>query len=193
MENYTITKEQILELHESNSPETRIQIAKMFPDAFKKEFTVGKWYKIDKNIFYCTEISERGTLYGYGIFDGKWKEHFNDGVGCCACNSVASEDRLTEATPQEVETALIEEAKKRGYKKGVTIKGINSNTNLTLPNGGFEYLELNNVLWFGKGLDGYDIFRNGKWTDIVEETKEITMNKAVKILSKKYGKKVTIK
>ena len=200
MEKYFITKEQILQLHkmnkEGNDQLVSCDLENWFPEVFKKEFTVEKWYKIDKNIFYCTEISERGTLYGYGIFDGKWEEYMNNGKSfSCACNSLAAKDRLTEATDEEVEIALIAEAKKRGYKKGEWCKFGNSGMIRKLDSDYIRWIED----WGGIGIGGLSIggniiFSDGEWAEIVTKNiKEITMNKAVKILSKKYGKKVTIK
>lgn len=44
------------------------------------------------------------------------------------------------------------------------------------------------------GYGFFTIFKDGKWAEILpQETKVITMDKACKILSKKYGQKVEIK
>lgn len=191
MENYTITKEQILELDKfavqgcDNVIRDRLKL--FFPEAFKKVFTVGKWYKIDKNIFYCTEISERGTLYGYGIFEGNWKERFNDGGVFCACNSFASKERLTEASNEEVKEALKNEVIKRFGKDWETAK---IEKCLVHGNPDFGYISLisNNEIWNKNGC----IYKNGVFTEPLK-IKVITMDKAEKILSKKYGQKVEIK
>lgn len=262
MEKYEITKDQILEIYKYGCGYVCTKLEELYPSAFKKELEVGVWYKIDKNIFCCTEISERGTLYGYGIFEGDWKERFNDGGVFCACNSFASKYRLTEATDEEVEEALlnevikrfgedwetakiekclvhgdtnggfiicitngliwnkngcvynngvfaeplkskvislenelIAEAKKRGYKKGVKCVFGKAEEKRRLETDDFE-LSTDNELCVKRFNSMFSdiIFKNGKWAEIIpEETKVITMDKAVKILSKKYRKQVEIK
>ena len=189
MKNYTITKDQILELHESNSPETRIQIAKMFPDAFKEELEVGKWYKRPNNsaLFYVTEIlnidSNHCKVFGFDNL-GHWM----------AENAKTFPDNDFEATPKQVETALINQAKKRGFVEGAKFKDARYGKNIyKVSNESIFRLRYNEALCiedYGNGT----VFYEGKWAEIIqEETKLITMEKAVKILSKKYGKKVTIK
>ena len=187
MENYKITKEQVLKL--ANKAEQgctsviESDLKNWFPDVFKTEFKVGTVYKIDKNIFYCTEINERGVLYGYGLFDAKWGERFNDGSHICACNEVAAKDRLVEASTQEWESALINEAKKRGYKDGVTITWKNKPKLIyTLGDDEFDYLISKNVLVFGK----YGIFDGEQWAQILPQEKTVVpMEKALKIIAKK--------
>lgn len=186
MKNYTITKDQIVEL--SGYGITHI-LKRMIPDAFKKEFTTGKWYKIDKNIFCCTEIDERGSLYGYGLFDGIWKERFNDGSHYCACNEASAENRLVEATPQEVETALIAEAKKK-FKVGDKIQRpfaetlddvfIDLDTFFNDPE--YYYSKTEDYLEF----HGFVVYHEGNWAQIIPQEKQvIPMEKALKIIAKK--------
>lgn len=189
MENYTITKEQILELHESNSYEIRIQIAKMFPYAFKKELEVGKWYKRPHNsaLFYVTEIlnidSNHCKVFGFDNL-GNWM----------AENAKTFPDNDFEATPKQVETALINQSKKLGIKEGVFVSRnlMHANTdNITLLKGEKYFYDFNFDILY---LNEKEIYSNGVFAKVIpEETKVITMDKAVKILSKKYGKQVEIK
>ena len=185
MENYTITKEQVLAIKKVGGADVSLYLKETFPEVFKTEFKVGTVYKIDKNIFYCTEINERGVLYGYGLFDAKWGERFNDGSYICACNEVAAKDRLVEASTQEWESALINEAKKRGYKEGVRIKGLESGYSRIIPDGKFEFFS-HNLLRFGSLNEGYDIFKYGKWAEILPQEKTVVpMAKALEIIAKK--------
>lgn len=110
MENYTITKEQILEIYDRTSVHNQEQLKEWFPDAFKKELEVGKWYKRPHNsaLFYVTEIlnidSNHCKVFGFDNL-GNWM----------AENAKTFPDNDFEATPEQVETALINQAKKRGY------------------------------------------------------------------------------
>ena len=178
MKDYRITKEQILELHESNSPETRIQIAKMFPEAFKKELEIGKWYKMkgDAN-FLCNFNGNNGNSYGFNL-----KKEWMDNSMC-----FQNFDIYIEATPQEVKTALIEEAKKRGYKKG-NFKCLLSRESEFSENYNKWYFEMHTNALYTKSLGegGACIFKNGKWSEISHPGKQvISMREALKIIAKK--------
>ena len=99
------------------------------------------------------------------------------------------------ATNEEIETALISEAKKIGYKKGVKCSFGMANEKRRLETNDFK-LSTDNELFVKRfnSTTSDIIFKDGKWAEIIpEETKVITMDKAVKILSKKYGKQVEIK
>lgn len=190
MEDYTITKERVLEL--ANKAEQgctnviKSDLKNWFPEAFKKEFSVGNWYKIDDSIFYCTEVDEVGVLFGYGLFHGIWGERFV-GNSKCACNELAAEDRLVEATPQEVETALIAESKRRGYKKG-NFKCPLSRESQFSENYNEWYFEIltNRLYTKSEGEGGACIFEDGKWSEISHPGKQvISMKKALKIIAKK--------
>lgn len=192
MKNYTITKDQIVEL--SGYGITHI-LKRMIPDAFKKEFTTGKWYKIDKNIFCCTEIDEDGSLYGYGLFDGLWNKMLKNGRSNCACNSVAANDRLVESTLEEVEAALIEEAKKRGFIDGAKFKSFEHGNPIRTvrESGRLNFNMITNHLLISTPESEWDnyqsnpaIFEKGKWAQIIPQEKQvIPMEKALKIIAKK--------
>ena len=187
MENYTITTEQINELCKE-SDFAKLMLPKWFPEAFKKELEVGKWYKRPHNsaLFYVTEIlnidSNHCKVFGFDNV-GKWMPE----------NAKTFPDNDFEATPEQIESALINEAKKRGYREGVKCSFGIAKSKRTISTNEiiFDTNYGNNVgLCMGMNV----IFRDGKWAEIIpEETKVITMDKAVKILSKKYGKQVEIK
>jgi hypothetical protein len=84
MEKYEISKEQVLELANWGNPDNEKQLKQWFPLAFKKEFEVGKVYKIYGRIFYCTEINEKGNLYGYGIANAGYA-NYDNGSDRCMC------------------------------------------------------------------------------------------------------------
>ena len=105
MENYTITKEQFLKL--ANKAEQgctsviESDLKNWFPEVFKTELEVGKWYKMKSDIhFLCNfngNIGNNGNSYGFNL-NGEWMDN-----SMCFHNS----DTYVEATPEEVESALI--------------------------------------------------------------------------------------
>lgn len=184
MENYTISKESVLALA-ATSQTARLILTENFPDAFKKELEVGKWYKRPHNsaLFYVTEIlnidSNYCKVFGFDNL-GHWM----------AENAKTFPDNDFEATPKQVETALINQAKKKGFIKGVEHYITNGSANLIARGSRFYFDKYRNKLLF----NNWSIFENGKWAEIIpEETKVISVEKAEKILSEKYGQKVEIK
>jgi len=169
-------KEFILQAHNEACTDWKTKIEKEFPKLFKEtELVVGKWYKLTEH--YC-DLS-KGSVFPFVGYQGDFRRWSVVG------HSIFSEDTrdfsappsntLTPATDEEVETALINEAKKRGFKEGVTIKGMGSSRNRTLDKGGFKTLKSNNVLWWGSGSFGYDVFKKGKWATIIEQKTDLTV------------------
>ena len=143
MEIYKITKEQILETIRTGTDVTKRYFKEIIPEAFKKELEIGKWYKYKLALFYVTNKKSNNANY-YNVFgfdvDGNWMTD----------NAATSfNENYIEATPEEVEAALINEAKKRGYKEGVTITWKNKPKLIyTLGDDEFDYLISKNVLVF---------------------------------------------
>ncbi len=108
---------------------------------------------------------------GYGFYLDKftWMDWGTGGSWSCI-------DR--KATPQEVEEALIKEAKKRGFKEGVEFNEVDGGVNRGLDqlNGkvgtaGFETIDGGlHVLGYNK----WCVFKDGKWAEIIEN--KITLN-----------------
>ncbi len=128
---------------------------------------VGKWYKTDDKTEFLINILDLGDLrygkaYGFGN-SGTWYDESRFGFR-----------NLTPATDKEVETALIKEAKKRGFKEGVKYK-TNGGTINKLKSNNFIYEYVSGV---GMTIGTEDIwfFCNGKWAEIIEEPKTITLN-----------------
>ena len=90
----------------------------------------------------------------------------------------------TKATAQEVETALINEAKKRGFKNGVIVERpdsfINDGTVTILGN----FSLLGNI---GLQLGGFAIMENGTWATIIKP-KQMTQEQ----IEKELGYKIEI-
>jgi len=130
-----------------------------FPEIFKKELVVGKWYKRDGAIFEAiTKPDSNGKfeVRGFDIF-GTWME---DEKGCYTFCTGTEE----EATPQEVEAALIGEAKKRGYRDGdfVTPLWETPYTKWSLIGNNFRFEN-------GKLYLSSCIFKDGIWATIIPD------------------------
>jgi len=116
----------------------------------------GKWYRHVKNgaLVYFKEVGYEN--YGFSP-DGQFtdKVHMNeDGTN------------WDDVSNSVVKTALINEAKKRGFKHNIEIKSNGLNVYLSEHNGLFQLS--GNTLWYG----GYIIFNNGIWAEIIEPAKE---------------------
>lgn len=121
----------------------------------KTELEIGKWYKATSCQYLAQVIEVLDSNVNYALvngFDGNgnWAEEWD---------SVINID-CTEATHQEVEEALITEAKKR-YKVGDKLRDVNDVD--IVPNG--DYVFKDGVLYYG----GATVMKDGKWAEIVEE------------------------
>ena len=137
----------------------------------KKELEVGKWYKSWNDSYngydlsYCTGT---GTDYGFHAENNNWfeKQYWIK-------NSMTSE--WQEATTQEVEKALIEEAKRRGFVNG----GVGNNSNIhdkklkdceLFFNNKYEFDEKDNLLRIILDADTtWTVFKDGQWATIFEQ------------------------
>lgn len=167
---FEITKEQIFTANNAGF----LRIKEWFPEVFKNDLEVGKWYKNPQagSIAFCEEILDKVSFLGFGFgnncSNNKW---FNKS------DVEFTSYKWQEATPQEVETALKNEWIKRGGKNGVSI--ISTSGVIGLVNGGVWIFDKSfNKLYYG----GYVIFDNGKWATIIET---ITIQEAEKLLNKK--------
>jgi len=144
----------VLSCSKSLTPETLKAITEPVISA---ELEVGKWYKEDKFKWLVFRQNDKGN--GYGFNKSKWQD-------IMACIENTDEVKWTLATHEEVETALIEEAKRRGFKEGVTHNIANGNRivkNISYTR--CKYDNFNNKLL----LNNWCIFEKGKWATIVEE------------------------
>jgi hypothetical protein len=141
------------------------ELKKELKKELKPEFEVGKWY-IDKDGIYFAYEAEKYKVYFYGIYQDEWRQedywslrHFKQ--------------ECRPATDEEVKEALIEEAKRRGFKEGVIVKTNNSENSITR--------ELESANYYGYDAEfhpnslqcGAIIFENGEWSWIIQEPKVI--------------------
>ena len=137
----------------------------------KPKLEVGKWYKRNGYLmcFQSEDTHQRNSFKttGYGFDSDGWRDKmwFN-----------CPED-FTEATHQEVETALINEAKRRGFKEGVRFISAMENRDIECDalSNNFKY-HADKAHWglTISGSNGASIFVKGKWATIIS-TKEITV------------------
>lgn len=174
---YEITEEQIREAHNAACSQWKQKIEEWFPECFNPKYEIGKWYKSGKSI-----INYQGgtNAYGYYAERDKW-EDVNDSW------LVFEEegDKLSLATTEEVESMLIKEAEKRGFKEGVTVLCARYDSKWTLLRDTASYSYDRNNLTDGSGAYW---FWKGKWATIVETPKEMTLEE----IEKQLGHKIKI-
>jgi len=168
---YQLTKSQIIEISEDGS-----LVKELFPDVFEVELEVGKWYNwINKELLFCVTEIKRNRIYYYGFDDGVYNK----------IEWIHKDNDFEPATPEEVETALVNEAKRRGFVKGNVIKEClhGGDFNAKLVKGYlFEYES--NQLWINSKTNGYNvcIFDNGTWAEIIQPPNDV-----IKVIET-YGK-----
>ena len=159
MKKYELTQEQINQLAEKKHAKELLK--EFLPEAFETKLEVGKWY-----------ISEHYLVYYLGNYkcncielcDGEWFENAHHSL-----SGHLKSYRL--ATEEEVKEALISEAIKRGYKKGVKCKFGTSKEIRTIETNKFFFDFNSNKLYLrhSSGDNADEIFRNGFWAEIVIE------------------------
>jgi predicted DNA binding protein len=162
-------KNLIKRLHADSHPSYKGELEKEFPKLFKEDaLVVGKWYKSEIAIFKVTSLA---PLKSYGVYSGKWGNEFYTDITT----------KLRLATDKEVGQALIKEAKKKGFVKGVLIS--NENMGYHYKGMGYSYKGMcsSNKITFKHGvlsIDNIFIMKDGKWATIIKET--ITKEQAEK-------------
>ena len=158
MKTFTITEEQIKELSKWKHGKRLMQ--DWFPEAFEKQLEVGKVYKYmsfnqGKFMFKFNGDFGINSCYGFDI-NGEWS---ND------LRVWKSDVHLyEEATKEEWLEALKEEAKRRGFKKGVKYNYVDKPYLIKI---------FKDKLYLGSIedlVDGGDIIlTNGTWAEVIKE------------------------
>ena len=183
-------KEFIREAHNHACSEWKQKIEKEFPKLFKTtELEAGKWYKLTESY----KPLYKGMVFQFLKYQHKDKcfaivDH--SAFGISDSNYLAPPTKtLTPATEEEVKDALIKEAKKRGFKNGVSIKyHVDEIGNIRHKQGSCSLrIDTNREMVYVRNgdvkiqFDAAVIFHNGKWAEIVET---ITKEEAEKKLGK---------
>ena len=137
----------------------------------KKELEVGKWYKSWNDTHNGYDLSYyTGTScdYGFHSSDCWYSEQY------WIKNTMPSEWK--EAAPQEVEQALIGEAKRRGFVNGCVGNNSNihdkklKNCELFFFNNQYEFDEKDNLLRVILDFDTtWTVFKDGQWATVIEQ------------------------
>lgn len=153
-------KEFIIEAYHSNDVRSgwKTKIKDNFPKLFESKLEVGKWYvgNLTSTTTYLVYFNGKfGDFVTYGFdSNGEWSDTcgFQENI------------KYRLATEEEVEEALIKEAEKRGFKKGVRYYDVNKkNRVINCDCGIFLYdHDINYMSFMGGGI--YD---NGKWSEII--------------------------
>ena len=158
MKKYELTQEQINQLAEKKHAKELLQ--EFLPEAFEKKLEVGNVYKYPKRgagkfmFKFNGKFGERIT-YGFNI-NGIWSNE----LGIYEYNIKYYE----EATKEEWLEALKEEAKRRGFKKGVKYNYVDKPYLIKMFK---DELELGNSVDL---VDGGDIIlEDGVWAEVIKE------------------------
>lgn len=155
MKTFTITKEQVKELSKWKHGKRLMQ--DWFPEAFEKQLEVGKVYKYpnlgEKFMFKFNRFGANN--YGFSTI-GEWS---ND-LGVWE-NEV---NLYEEATKEEWLEALKEEAKRRGFKKGVKYNYVHDPSLIKTFK---DELELGITVDLVDCID--IILRDGVWAEVIKE------------------------
>ena len=163
MKTFELTQEQINQLAEKKHAKELLQ--EFIPEAFETKLEVGKWYKLKDNpkILALYDCFKHHRPYAY-IFNEKGDYEYRVEFSLFELPTY-----WELATEEEVSEALINEAKKRGYKKGVECKFGVSKEIRTIKTDKFmwdgEILSINSTAFV------WDvIFDNGVWSEIIEQS-----------------------
>lgn len=162
-ETFVISMEQIDCLCDKNEVIQKL-MREWFPSAFvedKKELVLefGKWYKSGRSIF---NHQESKNSYGFRL--GKWQD------GNWLTEKEYFIEVISEATKEEVEEALKNEAVKRGFKEHTFIKDL-FEPNCGSLKQGYDKNECSDedfqITEFGLFIGNLCVFHKGKWAEII--------------------------
>ena len=146
--------------------EWKDKIKRVFPDQVRIDLQVGTWYKNNLSLICLTEIEYNKYAEGginhthYGFHDGEWSDK-----GSWANTEKSKE--LVPATHLEIQQALLKEAKKRGFKRGIKFRMIKANIGVIpttkITDVQFNYLQRNNELELSTMGGYFTVFMKGQW------------------------------
>lgn len=172
--NYEITEEQIKQLAKGNA-----KVKEWFPEVFETELEVGRWYRriTGNTLSFICEPKGDAKVKSYGF---SYNVFYNDTELDAHWGYMNQLEEWTPATDTEVLEALTNEAKKRGFKKGVCFNIVNGEREPIHidKNERYGFDNYGNKLL----MNNWCIFENGKWAEII---KTYTKKEAEKLLNAK--------
>lgn len=161
MKKFEITEEQIKQAYDAACEDWKQRIKEWFPEWNKRQS--GWYYNNTKNVL------------SYYDFENKIQYGFNAAGGWYNVNNVKLSGTEYPAPEKEVEERLIKEAKRRGFKRGVSFVNLFNRKDFTARIGRFELLSGGELV-----LDNNTIFNlSGQWAEIIstpEPDEYITVN-----------------
>jgi len=118
------------------------------------KYEVGKWYRNSVGLFHVTKV-KNDTVFAYGFCRERWAENESFPI-----KKYQEDDVL--ACEEEIANALIFEAKKRGYVKGVNVGTQKINCDK------YRYYSDSTLYIHDTEGVGICIFNKGKWAEIIE-------------------------
>lgn len=183
METTTVKIEFIKEAHKSACEAWKAKIENEFPDLFKSQLEVNKWYKCKKALVFVNKEIKRHSIIGYGFTgDENWTDNWH--------YSNNELNPLVIATESEIESALIAEAKRRGYTKKNT-KCLFGKIHQFNPDFSKWYFCITRNRLYTKpcGEGGSLIFDSGVWAKIIQEpTEKELLQKQLNEIQEKINK-----
>jgi len=172
-----VDEEFIKEAYSEACPKWQDKLKEKFPEVFKSELEVGRWYKGDRGVLaFATKIKSNTDFFGYG-FSYDHREWMKED------ETSWYNKNWTLATEPEVSEALINEAKKRGFKEGVSIITVDNSYPCKIDTYDSKNIEFEidypNSLNFGNKC----IYKDGAWAEIIPTVTELTLEQ----IADKFG------
>jgi len=174
MKTVEVSVDFIKEAHQSACANWKQRIEKELPYLFKNNLKAGDWIKMTSD--YCSLKS--GMVFQiigkqHEFISGDYYVVAHSVFGIDISNYLApSSKRFVLATEEEVKTALVNEAVKRGFELGKKVKwnfyGSEGYKCSNITKDWFEYFVNENRLELSSGI----IFDNGKWATLITEPTE---------------------
>lgn len=133
------------------------------------KFKEGEWYHVslqsERNVGLIRCSGNPSRRDNYGFWRGKYRHNL----------TLKSDAHKTQkATPEEVEQALIKEAKRRGFEVGIKYKCKFFDNNTTSVGGKFKYCSYKDYLTDGHGGS---VYHKGEWAEIIDNRLNIAGHK----------------
>lgn len=192
MPNYG-TKEFVSMLNSSTKPHStdcrNLHVKDVEDVKVYKYFKAGYWYTDGSGwiVFLNEYRDDKASVYGFQspTYGREFYHALLNKETFCYFNGSA----IRLATNEEVESALIAEAEKRGFKEGVKLKR-NYVEHIMYEGGRFVY-DNNMLLWEDAEKFGIVLYQEGQWATIIEQPEEIDWSKPGQIVKGEFTTAIT--